>query len=492
MIPRELYDIYYRQVEMRIGGRTRLNRLVTIADLKSCDKSFIYIDRSLLNRVEFERQLDYAINELPKRVQQECGVDGTVELYGSTMWFVNNGERGTPRKIGKQFRYVNWNDVRSGRAALVPLGQDFVIDIDRKDNKWFEGDDGFHVLARLSNYINRSIGLEPSILIGNGAQLRVSVPEIYLSYFKSNPVDWVEVAVNVLPQVIATIVDNIARHFPNHENLNIEVRYDVKIYDPARITRLDYSPHGGVKGYSLVFTPREIESKTWGEVEKLQKSLSYIRMRASQYYPGRWGRVVDEARFRTVLETFLSVWDLDIEFVSIPPAKRPMPRQLMGGWKRVTVPGFGVIEYRTGLNGFGWVEELVRNRIPIRDGRLTMAWFVLPVAIKGPKTRTGRLPPLISLDEALDWLRVCIGRYPSGKPFETYKEKLLDNLGYGDRYNIAKWQNFLMGVDDDGNPLNQWLIALRDSVIEAFAEYGDVRVIERGASDSFNSSNHMP
>ena len=144
------------------------------------------------------------------------------------------------------------------------------------------------------------------------------------------------------------------------------------------------------------------------------------------------------------------------------------------------MPGFGVIEYRTRLNGFGWVTELVKNRIPIRDGRLTMAWFVLPVAIKGPKTRNGKIPQLITLDEALDWLRVCIERYPSGKPFEAYKEKLLDNLEYGDRYNIPKWQNFIMGVDEDGDPLNPWLVALRDVVIEAFSEYGDVRIIERG------------
>ena len=479
MIPRELYPLYYRQLVMWVDGK-RLVRLLTIGDLKSCNKSFIYLDRSLLNRSEFEKQLDYAINEIPKRVQQECGVEGMLELYGTTMWFVNLGEKGVPKKNGK---YVNWDDVKRGRALLVPIGQDLVIDFDRKDNKWLDSDDGLVVLGSFARFMRDAIGLEPSILISKGAQLRVTLADLYLDYYKKNPVDWSEAAMNVLPGVIATIVDGLARHFPNHANLSIEFRYDAKIYEPARITRLDYSPHGGIKGYSLVFSPQEIARLTWGEVEKLQGSEAYVKMRASQYYNGHWGRVADPNKFRTVLETYLSMWDLGIEFVSIPPASKPVPKPLVfNNWKRATVPGLGVIEYSTRLSGFNWVTELVRNRIPIRDGRLTMAWLVLPVAIRGPKTRSGKLPPLISIDEALDWLRVSIERYPSGKPFETYKEKLLENLGYGDRYNIPLWENFIAGVDEDGNPLNSGFLLLRDSVIEAFGGVGLVRVIGRGGS----------
>lgn len=472
---RDLYELYYKQLTMRINGQ-RLQRLVTIGDLKSCDKSFIYLDRSLLNYQEFIRQMDYAVNGLPKRVEAECGVTGMVEVYGTTMWFLNNGERGTPKRPG---RYVNWDDVKHGRALLVPIGQDIVIDFDRKDNKWMDSDEAFIILNRLAGFMRDSVGIEPDVLVGNGVQLRVTVADVYLDYFSRNPLDWAEAAMNVLPSVINIIVDNLVRHFPTHANLNIELRYDAKMYDPARITRLDYSPHAGLKAYSLAFKPHELLNLTWSEVRWRQASEAYVRMRASQFYTGRWGRVVDPAKFRTVLETFLSMWDLNIEFDVLPPAPRPAPKPLvLGGWRRVTVPGIGIIEYDKRLDGFGWIEVLVKGRIPIRDGRLTMAWLVLPVAIKGPKTRSGRLPPLISIDEALNWLRVCIERYPSDKGFEAYKEKLLENLEYGDRYNAPTWGHLLLGVDVDGNPLSPHYSVVRDNVFEALVGVGKARVIE--------------
>ena len=117
-------------------------------------------------------------------------------------------------------------------------------------------------------------------------------------------------------------------------------------------------------------------------------------------------------------------------------------------------PALGEIEYDAVLEGFGWVEVLVKERIPVPDARLAMAWAVLPVAIKGPKTRDERLPSLITIEEAIEWLKKYIEEYPDPeKSLGDYVEKLEYNMRYGDKYNIPTWRHLVEERTEDGRSI---------------------------------------
>ena len=55
-------------------------------------------------------------------------------------------------------------------------------------------------------------------------------------------------------------------------------------------------------------------------------------------------------------------------------------------------PILGEIEYNARLEGFGWIETLVKEGIPIPDGRLAFCWAILPVAIRDLKLGMGKYP----------------------------------------------------------------------------------------------------
>ncbi|BES81445.1 hypothetical protein PABY_10120 [Pyrodictium abyssi] len=146
-------------------------------------------------------------------------------------------------------------------------------------------------------------------------------------------------------------------------------------------------------------------------------------------------------------------------------------------WRRAVDPILGEIEYDARLEGFGWVEVLVKEKIPIPDGRLAFCWAVLPVAIKGPKTRDGKLPPLVTKEEAVEWLKKCLKEYPDPeKSLEDYVEKLEYNLRYGEKYNIPTWRHLVEEKAENDKSIAEVFMHLKYPVIYSLYRAGYVRL----------------
>lgn len=97
---------------------------------------------------------------------------------------------------------------------------------------------------------------------------------------------------------------------------------------------------------------------------------------------------LDPGTTEKMWEQYEKSFKLNVEL----PKLKTLKTIAIQGWRKATEPLLGEllgeIEYDARLEGFGWVEVLVKEKIPMPDGRLAMAWAVLPVAIKGPKTRS--------------------------------------------------------------------------------------------------------
>ena len=145
-------------------------------------------------------------------------------------------------------------------------------------------------------------------------------------------------------------------------------------------------------------------------------------------------------------------------------------------------PVLGEIEYDAKLEGFGWVEVLVKERIPILDGRLTFCWSVLPVAIRGPKTKEGRLPPLITREEAIEWLKVSLEKYrDQEKSLEDYVRKLDYNLKYGDKYNIPTWRHLIEERAESGERLAEAFLYIKYPAMYALYLHNYVKLDQEQA-----------
>ena len=120
---------------------------------------------------------------------------------------------------------------------------------------------------------------------------------------------------------------------------------------------------------------------------------------------------------------------------------------------------------------------MVKEGIPIPDGRLAFCWAILPVAIKGPKTRDGKMPPLITSEEAVEWLKKCLERYSDPeKRLEEYIEKLDYNLKYGEKYNIPTWRHLVEEKTENGERLSEVFLHIKYPMIYALHLYSYVRL----------------
>lgn len=178
---RRYAEALYRQVEQVVDGR-RLKKLITIADLKTCENGVIYrerrivADRYLFTSTDSLYQVfRRALYKLPRQVSRKCGVEGFfAEVYATAMWFLDRGAFGS-----------NWwgviKDVEDFTdVVLVPVAYDFVIDLDLKNNPWLVGEDGLKKLKLFCNFMTEKLGLEPSVLVAKGVQLRVSLHSLHL------------------------------------------------------------------------------------------------------------------------------------------------------------------------------------------------------------------------------------------------------------------------------------------------------------------------
>lgn len=438
----------YRQVEWVINGVV-YRRGISIADYKTCGSSVVLIDRLIQPFNSFIVGFRRGRRVLRRRIEDACNVriqgDYIPEVYGTVMWF----------RVPDPSLEVRYSVLLNNAAAY-----DYIIDLDIDDNPWLEDADGLARVSQLAEFITNALGLEPSILVSRGVQLRVSLLPIHASINRS---DWASIIVNALPEVHGLITIKLAEEFM--EKYGTRLIVDTRVYDKSRVTRLDYSIHNGIKAYSIPFNPRQLKNLTLKDVRRLQNNAIITRG-----YNGHWGRIINPTPYINILNYYLKVKGTIIQGITITSNKT------QGGWRRIIDPKLGELEYDTSLNGFGWVQVLVRNRIPISDGRMTMAWAVLPVAIKGAKDKNGRIIQLITLEEAIEWLKACITKYPNqNRSIEDYVNKLNYSLRYGERYNIPTWRHLIREEKDNGSPIDEAFKHIKYPIINALTEAGYIK-----------------
>ncbi len=475
---RRYVEALYGQAEYTINGMT-LRKLVTIADFKSCGEGVVYrekgvtYDRYLFKTADsFYQVFRRALHKLPRQVSRRCGVEGFfAEAYATAMWFLDCGA----------FESRWWEILRDTEdftsVVLVPVAYDFAVDLDLKDNPWLAERGGLEKLRLFCDFMAEKLGLEPTVLVSKGVQLRVSpLPLHLLHYEELGDKKWPRIVLERLPEIHKRMALKLAAEF--HERHGVRVVVDTQVYEPARILRLDLSVHSGVRAFSIPFKPDMLSGLTWDDVRGRQRSPRYV-LAVARRHNGLWGRLVEPEKYLRILGFYLKLGEsLRLE-VSLP-SPRALKTPTLSGWRKVVDPVLGEVEYDARLEGYGWVEVLVKEGIPIPDARLAMAWAVLPVAIMGPKTREGRLPPLVTKEEAVEWLKRCLEEYPDPeKSLEDYIEKLEYNMRYGGKYNIPTWRHLVEEKTEDGKPLAEVFKHLKYPVIYALHQRGYVRLKDK-------------
>lgn len=469
----------YSQVSTVVNGRV-FRKLVTIGDLKSCKAGVIYsskghvADRRLYTSADqFRSFLLKALYAVPRRVRASCGAVGFfAEVYATLMWFLDRGSSDS----------MSWGvikDVEDFRdVVLVPVAYDFIVDLDISENPWIFEDRGLNELYFFVNMIVDMLGLEPTILVSRGIQLRTTLLQAHLAYYNVLGDDrWPTIVMRKLPEFHRRVALKLAKEFS--EKRGIKVTIDIQVYEPARITRLDLSLHAGIEGFSVPIKPKFLRNLTWDDIRRLQKDLGFIRKLAKSS-SGTWGSILSPKKYSRILDFFLTLdafkenVRLDIE---VKPENFKRFSLSVAEWRKIEDPTLGEIEYSSRLEGYGWVEVLVKERIPIHDGRLAFCWAILPPAIKGPKTGNGRLPPLVTREEVVEWLRHCIEKYPDKeKSLDDYIEKLAYNLRYGEVYNIPTWKSLISSKSKLGEPLSAVYTHIKYPVIMALHEVGYIKL----------------
>jgi len=481
---RHYIEVLYGQVEQGVEDRVA-RKLVTIADFKSCGSGIIFrkrdysVDRRLFTSIDsFRSTFREAIYGLPLQVQKECGAPGFfAEAYATAMWFLDRGA----------FEYNWWSVISDAdnftNAVLVPVAYDFVIDIDLDKNAWLLEDGGLGKLNLFCKFMSEKLGLEPEVLISRGVQLRATLLPLHLLQLESIGIErWSMVVMRKLPEMHKRLALKLAHEFG--ERFGVKIGIDTQVYDASRLLRLDLSIHSGIKAFSVPFKPHMLEGLTWDRVRELQKSPRYIVALAKKLKNRTWGRIVEPKKYLEKLGFLLTLEESGLKLTIELPSSRENLRKrcLLTGYRRGVDPTLGEIEYDAELDGFGWVEVLVRKKIPILDGRLAFCWSVLPVAIKGPKTGEGPLPPLITREEAIEWLRISLEKYPDPeKSLEDYVEKLDYNLRYGDRYNIPTWRHLIEERAENGERLAEVFLHVKYPVVYALYLHNYVKLNQEQA-----------
>jgi len=323
-------------------------------------------------------------------------------------------------------------------------------------------------LLQFCDFMNEKLGLEPQVLVSKGVQLRVTLLPLHLLQLEAMGIEkWPTIVMKKLPKIHKKIAIKLVQEFYNIHNTKIII--DTQVYDPSRITRLGFSIHSGIMGFSIPFKPYMLENLSWDRIRKLQKSPDYIISVIKKVKDvSMWGRSVRPEIYQRILEFFLALEGKNLKLnIDVPiPKKNIREYPTPTGWRKISDPILGEIEYDARLEGFGWVETLIKERIPIPDGRLAFCWSILPVVVKGPKTKDGQLPPLTSKEDAVEWLRKSLEKYPDPeKTLEDYIEKLEYNLKYGDKYNIPTWKHLIEEKSENGERIAEVFLHIKYPVM---------------------------
>ena len=483
----------YRQTVMEVNG-LRLRRFIQIADLKYCHIASTGSvtgeenARMIMYEEDFNREFERAIKLFERVGREKCGMPSMPEVYATLAWYLDNGvASGITFKMNEERNY----------EYLRPIAYDLVLDFDVDENPWLPRDIAFDRLRMIGKEVLNVTGVEPIITIGSGVQVKATLVPAWLG----NGVLDRLVTPEEMGRVIELVAEEIARRL---ERLGVYIVYD-KIYDRARVTRLDLSLHMGLTAaqkrpvFAIPFRLDQLEGLTWEKVRRLQSNIGFV-LQLAREHPGAWGVVRDVGLARNIIGVKLeealynppqflvatgAVGNAKPRVVSTADTRaggggtsEPCP-ELPGGCKSIVVPGLGRVVYWEGLDKFGWAEKIIKYRVVLPDGKKNFLWAVVPALLNGARTRDGTIVTFgITENDVIEWIKA--NSINLGVSEHEYLKKFLSSRKY--RYNIPTWEHLLRGVGADGKPLAGVYQTLREVIIQVFERLGWVR-IEPDAND---------
>jgi len=249
-----------------------------------------------------------------------------------------------------------------------------------------------------------------------------------------------------------------------------QVLFDTKIYSSHRMFRLSFSWHkSGV--FSIPLDPWELEELKWVELRELASNLKEVKRRLKGYGL-RWQPLGAAAEPEKLVKLLKLLKPLKLE----PPVVVAVKKRVEKGWRAVETPDYGPVVYSAKLEGYGWLEALVKEGVLVRDGKMNMAWLVLaPAAARG----------LISVEDGESWLRKAAEAL-SADP-EPYLEKFRKEVERRRGKSVGEpelalptWRSLLTKTRKDGSPLESYYEVIRLPLLEVLMEKGLVRGLGGG------------
>ena len=454
---REFMRAIWMQLAKKYSDGTVLARLLTIADLKST--KVIGIDREIGLDRSFLRRVYKAMDKVVRS-------GGIPEFYGSTILY-------DVSRIGSGIINYTRHGLNEPSPDYPQVSHSLVIDIDVKEgvNEWVMREKGLETLSVLDDITASTIGARLTFTFARGIQARVDLYPIHIQWYRTVG-NWPETVVNTLIEVHKAIVAGIVRKFESRTGYRLF--YDTKVYDKGRVVRLDFSPHAQAGVYSIPLSSDDLRVLTLDDVRDVQGDTDSIR-KLLIGYSGRWGEVVDARKYISVVQ---AVMGSNIQLPQSAPVKRRRMKNTQSGWGVIIDPVLGPIEYDKSISGFNYAFVIVRNRLPIPDGRLNATWAMCPALIGSPKTKQGPIGEAVSEEDCLEWIKASIAKFPSGKDINEYEKQLKASLKHKDRYNIPLFEHLVTEKTADGKPLDDKWRELKYPILYALYEGGYIRLTQ--------------
>lgn len=357
---------------------------------------------------------------------------GNLKLEGEKMggkWFRPANFREFKKYVFDQLH--RFKDLKYPAVYISPerylagevLVRDLFFDIDFDENHPEEAYGSVKVLnlklSKLGIHILWSLS-------GNGIHGRLDMAPIY------NGMEWgkMKQLLQKSHVIYANFVLKIERYLKDR---GYNVVFDKKIYGSRRLFRALYSPH---ETKEIIEIPLDFR---WSlKTNYALARVEFARVKGE----GLMGYVEDPNGFMKLL---------DFSLIGIDAEKTPRIRprvKTRGEWRF-----FGDIKYRSSMEGYGWIERIVRDKIYFEDGRETFIWYVLSKAVANE---------IISMEEAEEWVRECIEKYPDQ---ENSAEHYIQKLRYNSRVKVnpPTWRTILT----ESGSRKQELRHLKENILPA-------------------------
>ena len=323
--------------------------------------------------------------------------------------------------------------------------RDLYIDIDFDEN---DPDQSYKAIKYLDEKLRRlGINILWS-LSGNGIHGRLGMLDIF-NLLRDK--DVFDEFIEDTPRIYSNFI-RFLEEYLNKKGYNI--KFDRQIYGSRRLIRALYSPH---ESKEIIEIPIDFR---WS----LKTNYALARFEHVKVENHFLGYVEDPRKFLNLLFEIDHMYNVDRDL------GRPKPRIKVIKGRSGKWIIYNNIKYDSSLEGYGWIETIINNRIYFEDGRETFIWYVLSKAVS---------IGLVSREEAEEWIRECISKYPDPEhSVEYYIKKLHYNVKA--KVNPPTWRTIL---SESGSRIED-IRHLKECIIPALAKYGYVEILQTPLQES--------